>query len=100
MGGGFSKMKKQAKMMQEQMEKMKEDLKNKLVEGSAANGLVKVTLSGEKELKKIKIDPECVDSSDVEGLEDLIMQAHMDAFKKLEAEDNNLDFPMSGMLGL
>jgi len=92
-------MKKQAKMMQEQMQKMKEDLKNKLVEGSAANGLVKVTLSGEKELKKITIDPECVDSSDVEGLEDLIMQAHMEAFKKLEEQDNDLDFPFSGMLG-
>ncbi|HEU64291.1 MAG: Nucleoid-associated protein [Candidatus Anoxychlamydiales bacterium] len=100
MGGGFSKMKKQAKMMQEQMAKMKEDLKNKLVEGIAANGLVKITLSGEKELKKIKIDPECVDSSDVEGLEDLILQAHKDAFKKLDEEDSNLDFPMSGMLGL
>ncbi|NGX33925.1 MAG: Nucleoid-associated protein [Candidatus Anoxychlamydiales bacterium] len=91
MGGGFSKMKKQAKMMQEQMEKMKEDLKNKEVEGIAANGLVKITLSGEKELKNIKIDPECIDPSDVEGLQDLIFQAHKDAFSKLEEEEGNLN---------
>ena len=38
MGGGYSKMKKQAKMMQEQMEKMKEDLKNKTVSDSVPAG--------------------------------------------------------------
>jgi len=97
MGGGFSKMKKQAKMMQEQMEKMKEELKNKSVEGIGANGLVKITLNGEKELKNIKIDPQCVDPSDVEGLQDLIIQAYKDAFEKLEKEESSFNFPMSGM---
>lgn len=98
MGGGFSKMKKQAKMMQEQMEKMKDELKNKIVEGEAANGLVKITLSGEKELKKIKIDPSCVDPEDVEGLEDLISLAFKEAFEKLK-DDDNIDSPMNNLFG-
>jgi len=97
MGGGFSKMKKQARMMQEQMEKMKEELKNKLVEGIGANGLVKITLNGEKELKNIIIDPQCVDPSDVEGLQDLIIQAHKDAFEKLKKEENSFNFPMGDL---
>ena len=56
-----------------------------LVEGSAGNGLVVVTLNGAKELKKILIKPEC--SSDVEGLQDLILAAFEDAASKLENQD-------------
>lgn len=88
MGSGFSKMKKQARMMQEQMGQMKETLQNTLVEGSAGAGLVKVTLNGEKELKKIVIKPECV--SDVEGLQDLIVAAFEDASSRLESQQSNL----------
>ena len=61
MGGGFSKMKKQAKVMQDQMEKMQDELKNKIVSGKAANGLVTITMNGEKKLLKVKIDPTCVE---------------------------------------
>ena len=82
MGSGFSKMKKQAKMMQEQYSQMRQQLESKMVEGSAGNGLVTVTLNGEKELKKISIRPECVNPQDVEGLQDLIVAAFADASKK------------------
>ncbi|NGX63938.1 MAG: Nucleoid-associated protein [Candidatus Anoxychlamydiales bacterium] len=98
MGGGFSKMKKQAKLMQEQMQKMQEDLKNTIVEGSSANNLVVVTITGEKELKKIKIDPQCVDPNDVEGLQDLICQAFTEALKKLPDESPS-DMGLGSMLG-
>ena len=54
------------------------------------NDLVIVTLNGHKELKNIKINPECVDKNDVEGLQDLIVQAFKDAADKLGSEDNNL----------
>ena len=81
MGSGFSKMKKQARMMQEQMNQMKQTMQHTLMEGSAGNGLVTVTLNGEKELKKIVIKPECI--TDIEGLQDLILAAFDDASKKL-----------------
>ena len=88
MGSGFSKMKKQARMMQEQMGQVKETLQNTLVEGSSGAGLVKVTLNGEKELKKIAIKPECL--TDVEGLQDLIVAAFEDASVKLESEQSKV----------
>ncbi len=84
MGSGFSKMKKQAKQFQEQIAKMQEEMQNMEVVGSAGNGLVQVTLSGEKELKKIIINPECVDPEDIEGLQDLILVAFTDATSKIQ----------------
>ena len=83
MGSGFSKMKKQARMMEQQMEKMREDMKNTEATGSSGNGLVTVVLNGEKELKEIKIKPECIDPNDLEGLEDLIKAALEDGYQKV-----------------
>ena len=68
--------------MQDQFSQMKDKLEGTLVEGSAGNGLVKVTLNGSKELKKIAIQPECV--SDIEGLQDLILGAFEDAAAKIK----------------
>lgn len=86
MGTGFSKKKKQAKMLQEQLTKLQSQMQTSEAIGSAGNGLVTLTLTGEHELKQIKIKPECVDPEDVEGLEDLIKAAYADAVNKLKAE--------------
>ncbi|MBI2743696.1 MAG: YbaB/EbfC family nucleoid-associated protein [Chlamydiales bacterium] len=89
-------MKKQARQMEEQMEKMREEMKAKQVIGSAGNGLVQVTLNGEKELQSIQIRPECVDPSDLEGLQDLIRAACKEAYEKIDAESgaaSGLSFP-------
>lgn len=83
MGSGYSKMKKQARQFQEQMSKMQEEMEKMEVTGSAGNGLVEVTLSGDNKLKKLKIKPECVDADDIEGLEDLIIAAFNNASNKL-----------------
>ena len=86
MGSGFSKMKKQAKMMQDQFHAAQEKLKQIEETGEAGNGLVKITLNGEKEIKKIEIHPDCVDPSDIEGLVDLILSAHRKACKKVQKD--------------
>ncbi len=93
MGSGFSKMKKQARQMEQQMELMKEGLKNKSFVGTSGNGLVTVTLNGEKALTHLKIKPECVDPTDVEGLEDLIKAAFQDALNKTNEEDSPFGLP-------
>ena len=98
MGSGFSKMKKQARELEAQFSKMQEELKSKEVEGQAGGGLVKVTLSGEKKLKSIKINPECVDKDDIEGLQDLIIGAFEDAEGKL-SEESSMGLP-SGFPGM
>jgi DNA-binding YbaB/EbfC family protein len=85
MGSGFSKMKKQARLMQDQFSQAKNKMESTFVEGSAGNGLVTVTLNGAKELKKIVIKPDC--AGDVEGLQDLIMGAFEDATSKLESQN-------------
>lgn len=86
MGTGFSKKKKQAKALQQQFSQMQEQIKTAEAVGTAGNGLVTITLSGENDIKHIKIKPECVDPEDVEGLEALIKAAYNDAAAKIKAQ--------------
>lgn len=88
MGTGFAKQKKQQKELQAKMAMLQQTLSNQMealvVEGSAGNGLVKIALSGNCEMKSISINPECVDKEDISGLEALIKAAYNDAFKKVQ----------------
>lgn len=84
MGSGFSKMRKQARMMEEQISKMREEMEKTEFNGSAGNGLVEVVVDGDKKLKKISIKPECMDPSDPEGLQDLVFGALQDAYAKAD----------------
>lgn len=93
MGSGFSKRKKQMKMMQDQFAQMQTDMDSKEVEGTSGNGLVSLKLNGHKKLTSIKIKPECVDPDDVEGLEDLILAAFEEAHKKLEESEEGFSLP-------
>jgi DNA-binding YbaB/EbfC family protein len=93
MGSGFSKMKKQARAMQEQYAKMREEMKQIEAVGTSGGGLVSITLNGEKEMKKIAIKPECVDPQEIEALEDLIRAAYTDASKKIDAQNPENNFP-------
>jgi len=86
MGSGFSKMKKQARAMQEQYSKMRDDMKNKRVTGVSGNGLVTIVLDGEGKMVDIQIKPECVDPNDIEGLQDLIRAAFEHASSQLNDE--------------
>lgn len=85
MGTGFSKKKKQAREMQNQLKEMQSRIDTAEAVGTAGNGLVTITLSS-SEIKQIKIKPECVDPEDIEGLEDLIKAAYKEASTKLEAQ--------------
>lgn len=96
MGSGFSKMKKQARLMQEQYAQMQEEMRNKRLVGTSGNGLVTVTLDGNGKMQEIKIKPECVDPEDIEGLEDLIKAAFEEAAKQLDDEGSG---DLSSMMG-
>ena len=97
MGSGFAKKKKQQKVFQEQLAKMQDEMQNAEYTGSAGNGLVEATISGERNLKAVKIKPECVDPEDVEGLQDLIVEAFNDAGKKLDEQSPMGNSDMMGM---
>lgn len=102
MGTGFAKKKKEAKMFQQQFQQIQSKMKTTEVIGTAGNGLVNITLSGEGDLKQIKIKPECVDPEDVEGLEVLIKAAYEDAQKKIKSETPSMpNIPgLSGFPGM
>jgi len=73
------------KEMQAKMEKMQAEIAALEVEGRSGGGLVTVTMTGEGELKGLKIDPSLFKEEEVEILEDLIVAAHKDAKDKAEA---------------
>ena len=66
---------KQAQKMQQDMMAAQEALKDETVEASAGGGMVKVTVTGDLEIKSITIDPQAVDPEDVELLQDMVLAA-------------------------
>ena len=86
MGGGMNmqQMMKQAQKMQQDMEKLQEQIAQKELTASSGGGMVTVTVNGHKDVLKVQIKPECVDPSDVEMLEDLVMSAVNEALRMAE----------------
>ncbi|MFN4282568.1 MAG: YbaB/EbfC family nucleoid-associated protein [Alphaproteobacteria bacterium] len=76
---------KQAQQMQAKMAEMQAKMAEMEVAGQSGGGMVKVTLNGKGELRKLKVDPAIVDRDEVEVLEDLIVAAFNDARGKVEA---------------
>lgn len=88
--GGFGGMNmnnimKQAKKMQEDMEKSQAELASKDFEATAGGGAISVKVSGEKVIKEIKIQKDVVDPDDVEMLEDLILTCVNEALRKVDS---------------
>lgn len=86
-------MMQQAKQMQDRLQKQMAELS---VEATAGGGMVKVVMSGNKQLQSITIDPEAVSKDDVEMLQDTILAAVNDATRKV---DEHLGQQMSGLMG-
>ena len=91
---------KQAKAMQEKAAEMQAQLGEVEVEGSAGGGLVRVTMSGKSEVKRVKIDPSLMKPDEVEILEDLIVAASADAKAKAERRMAEEMQKLAGSLGL
>ena len=73
-----------AKEMQAKFQAMQEDIAMMEATGQAGGGMVKVTVTGKFEMKKLDIDPSLFKEDDVEILEDLIVAAHNDARSNVE----------------
>lgn len=72
------------KEMQERMGRVQEELSELECEGQSGGGLVKVTLNGKGEMRKVSIDPSLMKPDEAEILEDLIVAASQDAKSKTE----------------
>ena len=77
----IQKMMQQAQAMQT---KMQEELAAMRLEASSGGGMVRLEMSGNKEILSIRIDPSCVDAKDVETLQDLILAASREASRRVE----------------
>ena len=84
MRGNINNLMKQAQAMQANMQKAQAEIALIEVIGEAGGGMVKVTMTGKHEVKRVQIEPAVV-SEDREMLEDLIAAATNDAVHKVEA---------------
>ena len=78
---GMGNLAKMAQQMQADMARVEQELSDLEVEGSAGGGVVKAVVTGKQELVSVTIDPDAVDPSDVDMLQDLIVAAVNDALR-------------------
>lgn len=81
--GGLGNLMKQAQQMQEKMQKVQEEIANMEVTGESGAGLVKVTINGAHNCRRVEIDPSLM-ADDKDMLEDLIAAAFNDAARRIE----------------
>jgi hypothetical protein len=71
----------QVQKMQKDMELAQEQLKNEVVEASAGGGMVTVKVSGDLQVREVRIDPSAIDPEDVEILSDMVLAAVNEALR-------------------
>jgi DNA-binding YbaB/EbfC family protein len=81
----LGQMMKQAQQMQARMAEMQAELEKIEMTGASGGGMVRVTLGGKGDMKRIQIDRSLVDPNEGEVLEDLIVAAFNDAKQRVEA---------------
>ena len=99
----FGDMMKQAQGLQQKLQDAQTRLAEITVEGVSGGGLVKVTLKGSGELVVVNIDEGLLAPGEGEMVSDLLVAAHADAKKKLDAEQARLMQeamgPLAGLAG-
>lgn len=99
MPGNMNNLMKQAQKMQKQMEENQKALEEMEFTTTAGGGAVEVTITGKKEITKVKLAEEVVDPDDIEMLEDLIMAATNEAIRKVEEQSQSIMSKMTGGMG-
>ena len=99
MPGSMNNLMKQAQRMQRQMEEGQKELETKEFTAKAGGGAVEVTVTGKKEITKVKLSEEAVDPDDIEMLEDLIVAAANEALRQADEANTELMSKMTCGLG-
>ena len=94
MPGNMNNLMKQAQKMQRQMEEAQKELEEKEITAAAGGGAVEVTVSGKREITKVKLSED-----DIEMLEDLIMAATNEALRQLEEFSSDSMSKITGGMG-
>ncbi len=99
MPGNMNNLMKQAQRMQRQMEEGQKELETKEFTATAGGGAVEVTVTGKKEVVRVKLSEEVVDPDDIEMLQDLIVAATNEALKQADEANAQMMGKMTGGLG-
>ena len=100
MPGNMNNLMKQAQKMQRQMEENQKALEEKEFTAAAGGGAVEVTISGKREVTKVKLAEEVVDPDDIEMLEDLIAAAVNSASAAVDKDSEEEMSKMTGGLNI
>ena len=95
-GMNMQQLMKQAKELQDQLQKKQEQLELQTFEATAGGGMVTAVVTGKQELLSLKIDPSIVSVDDVDMLQDLVVAAVNEATRKTRDAAQGL---LGGMLG-
>lgn len=98
--GNMQQMLKQAQKMQADMQTLQADLEQREYTANAGGGLVEVTVDGKHTVKSVKINPDAVDTDDIEMLEDFITIAVNEAIGKAVAESEEEMGAITGGLNM
>ena len=99
MPGNMNNLMKQAQRMQRQMEESQKELEVKEFTAKSGGGAVEVTVTGKKEITKVKLSEEVVDPDDIEMLEDLVTAAANEALRMADEANAEIMNKMTGGLG-
>lgn len=100
MAKGMQGLMKQAQQMQQKISTLQKELEKRELEVSSGGGAIKIVITGKQEIQSIKIDPEAVDPSDVETLEDLVLTAVNQAVKESQDMVSNAMGKVTGGLNI
>ena len=96
MPGNMNQILKQAQKMQDNMQKMQQELEAKEFEVSVGGGAVTVKVNGKKEVLDVTMKPEVVDPDDIEMLQDLVISAVNGALRKVDDAQSSQMSKMTG----
>lgn len=99
-GGASMQQMAQIQAMQRQMEQVQDEINQMETTATSGGGAVSVTVTGERQVKEIKLQPEIVDPDDIEMLQDLIMAATNEAIRQMDEISSNEMSKFTGSLGL
>lgn len=85
--------------MQRQMEEQAKEMETKEFTATAGGGAVEITVSGSREILKVKLAEEVVDPDDIEMLEDLIVAATNEALRKIDEASASAMSRLTGGMG-
>lgn len=91
---------KQAQQMQTKMQSLQKELEQRELETSSGGGMVKVKINGKQEILELKLNPECVDPTDVTMLEELIKTGVNQAINESKTMVSNAMSKVTGGLSI